>query len=145
MRIRLGRFGFKPAYPAQLGEIRTDEHEQSGDEDGFGHPAFDIGCRLERFARLLGEAVQVQAVVPVRASDQRQAMGPEIFDDMVEGTFQMLEQRSGVVGVAVERNLLVKDAQIAGFFNISGRAENEPKRVVVKTAADLVVAFLVSG
>ncbi|GJM71284.1 hypothetical protein HMSSN036_35000 [Paenibacillus macerans] len=57
----------------------------------------------------------------------------------------MLEQRSGVVRVAVERNLLVKDAQIAGFFNVSGRAENEPERVVVKPLPISLLPFLVSG
>ena len=82
-------------------------HEHAGDEDAFGNGAFARACCLEAFARVLREAVQVEAVVPVGPADQRQLVRAKMGDGVVEAASEMLHQRLGKVVVVVERNHLV--------------------------------------
>ena len=44
--------------------------------------------------------------------------------------------------VVVERHLLVEDREVAGLLEVRGDAEDEPERIVVEAAADVVVAAL---
>jgi len=57
-------------------ELAAGEHKQPSDENGFGNLAVFVGRGLEGLARRVGEAVQVEAIVPIGAADERQAMGP---------------------------------------------------------------------
>ncbi|MNO94273.1 hypothetical protein D3C76_858910 [compost metagenome] len=100
-------FCFKSAHTADLRKVRTNEYKQTSDKHGFCYTSFNIGSCLERFAWFIGEAVQVETVVPVCAANQRQAVWSKIVNNMVEGTFQMLEQGSCVVWIAVKRNLFI--------------------------------------
>src|SRR5512146_2510061 len=61
---------------------------------------------------------------------------------MVERAREMLEERGRAVRVVIERNLLAEHAKVAGFLHVGGRSENEPERVVVEAASDVVVALL---
>ncbi len=54
----------------------------------------------------------------------------------------MLEQRRLIVRIVVERHLLVEDRKIAGLFDVCGYAQDQPQRVVVEAAADVVVTAL---
>ncbi len=65
---------------AQVGVLAAVLDEHARDEHAFGHRAFAGAGDLEALAGVLGEAVQVQAVVPVGAADERQAVGAEVGD-----------------------------------------------------------------
>ena len=60
--------------PCNIGELAAGEHKQAGDENGFGNLAVLVGRGLEGLARRIGEAVQVEAIVPIGAADEGQAM-----------------------------------------------------------------------
>ena len=64
---------------------RRDAHEHAGDEDRLGRAARLVAGGLERLAGRLGEAVEVQAVVPVGAADERQAVRADPVERVVEG------------------------------------------------------------
>ena len=63
---------------ARYGVVRRHADEQPGDEHRLGDAAVRLLGGLERLVRRLGEAVEVQAVVPVGAADERQAVRPEV-------------------------------------------------------------------
>ena len=70
--------------------------KQAGDKDGFGYLAIHIGRRLEGFARLGGEGVQVQAVVPVSATNQRQVVRAEAVQRVLQAALEVFVQRRGL-------------------------------------------------
>ena len=53
----------------------------------------------------------------------------------------VVERRLGAVGV-VPRHGLVEDRAVAGLLDVGGDGEDQPQRVVVEPAADVVVAAL---
>ena len=73
-----GRSGFigKVQVVAQFGVLVAVLDEHARNEHAFGHRAFAGTGDLEALARVLRETVQVQAVVPVGAANERQAVGP---------------------------------------------------------------------
>ena len=89
----LGGFGVEAAVLGDGGQFLAGVDEQAGDEDRFGHLAVLVGGGLEALARRVGEAIQVQAVVPVGAADQRQAMRPKPVQRVVEAALQVLVER----------------------------------------------------
>ena len=117
-----------------------DEH--AGDEYGFCDRSFGRSCCLEGFARLIREAVEVQAVIPVGAADERQTVRSLVSYYIVEGTIQMLKQRSCEALVVVERRHLVEDTEIAGLADVGGNACYQPHRIIVEAASDFHVAAL---
>ncbi|MNO32640.1 hypothetical protein D3C76_226370 [compost metagenome] len=141
LRNRICSYIVQSAHTANFGIVRSHEDEQTCDKHGFRYAACDILSRLERFARLGREAVQVQTVIPVRASDQRQAMRSEVIGNMLEGTLQMLEQGSGIVRIAVKRNLLIQNRIVAGFLDVGSCSRDQPERIIIEAGADFVVAF----
>ena len=88
------------------------------------------------------EAVEVQAVVPVRAANERQLVRTEVLDDVVEANAEVLHQRHLAARLVVERHRLVEDGEVARLLEVSDGTEDEPHRVVVEAAADVVVAAL---
>ena len=87
------------------------QHEQPGDEDRLGHLAVLVVGGLERLAGRVGEAVQVQAVVPVGAADQRQAVRPEPVERVADAALQVLVERRLAAGLVVVGHRLVEDRQ----------------------------------
>ena len=87
----------------------------------------------------LREAVQVQAVVPVGAADERQAVGAEVVEDVVERALQVLEERRRVLRVVVEGHRLLQDPEVARLLDVGRRPRDEPERVVVEARPDVVV------
>ncbi|MNJ65418.1 hypothetical protein D3C77_614300 [compost metagenome] len=47
MSFRFHGIFIETAQTAQFHIVRSDEHEEPGDEDGFGYSAFNVGRRLE--------------------------------------------------------------------------------------------------
>ena len=76
--------------PATHGHLVRGEHEQPGDEHRLGHPAVAVLRRLERLARRVREAVEVEAVVPVGTADERQPVRAEPFERVVDGAPQVV-------------------------------------------------------
>ncbi len=74
-------------------ELTRREHEQARDEHRLGDASLAVLGRLERLARLLGEAVEVEAVVPVGPPDERQAVRTEPVERVLHRAMQVLEQR----------------------------------------------------
>ena len=128
--------------------MHSDGNEHAGNQHALRHPVIRrvrIGEGLEAFIRRIAVAVQVQAVVPVGPADQGQVMRPAVVHHMHEADFQMLQQRAAVVRIAVVGGRFVQDSEVAGLLDIGGRTGNQPQRVVVETAADVIVALLGQG
>ena len=88
--------------------------------------ALIVGAGLERFSRSIGEAVQVQTVVPVGTADQGKSVRSEVFQCIVEGTFQMLHQGSSQFFFVVEGNVFGEKRGVSGLSDVSGGCGNEP-------------------
>ena len=80
----VGGFVREVPVAAQVGVFLAVLDEHTGDENALRHRAFAGAGDLEALARMLGEAVQVQAVVPVGAADEGQTVGAEVGAGEVE-------------------------------------------------------------
>ena len=89
-----------------------------------------------------GEAVEIQAVIPVGAADQRQAVGAEVRAGEPETAAQMLHKRRGVVRVAVEGHSFVQNRPVTGLPQVGVHTRDQPQRIVVEAAADREISFL---
>ena len=138
-QIRSG-FAVQPAVVRDRGQFAAGVYKQRGDEDRLGHFAILVGGRLEGLARRRGEAVQVQAIVPVGAADQRQPVGSKPIQCIGKAALQVVVERRLGARLVVVRHRLVQDAPVAGLLQIRGDAHDEPERIVVETATDVVVA-----
>src|SRR5208283_1557166 len=107
-----------------LCEFASGEHKQAGDEDGFGNLAILIGSGLEGLAWRIGEAVQVEAIVPIGAADQWQAMGTKTLAGVMEAALEMFVERRLRAGHIVVGYGLVEDAPVAGFLKIGPDADD---------------------
>ena len=133
----------RPAVEAAEGfVVRADAHEHAGDEQGFRHAAFKVRRGLETLARGTREAVEVQAVVPVRAADERQLVRAEVVQRIVEAAAQVLHERGGEGLIVVKRGHFGKDGGIARLLDVRRHAEDQPERVVVEAGTHVEVAAL---
>ena len=129
-------------------QFGADRHEHARDQHGFRHTVIGrvgVGEGLEALARGVGETVEVQAVVPVGAADQGQAMRALVVDHMVEAVLQVLQQGAAIVGVAVVGSRLIQDGEVAGLLDVGRCTGDQPQRIVIEAAADVVVALLGQG
>ena len=93
-----------------------------------------------------GEAVQVQAVVPVGAADEGQAVGAEMGAG-VAGSCGAGAPSAGCallssLSKATDSSRMLPVARLA---QISGGARDEPQRVIVEAGADVPVALFGQG
>ena len=142
--FRTDKFGLGPV-AAMLADGRVvirHVHVHAGNEDAFGNSRVIIGHRLEAFARRGGEAVEVQAVIPVCPADERQAMGTPVCSRIVEGAAQMLKQRLCKGGIVVKVHLLIQNAEIARFLYIGTDRADQPERIIIESAAYTHIAPL---
>ena len=130
---------------AQLGVFVAVLDEHTGNEYAFGYGTLAGAGDLEALARVLGEAVQVQAVVPVGAADQRQAVGTQMGAGKVEAAAQVLHQGLCLGGVVIKGYLLLQNRPVAGLPQVGSSTGNEPQRVIVEAGADIPVAFFGQG
>ena len=91
---------------------------------------------------LLGEAVEIQTVVPVGPADERQLVRPEMRAGEPEAAAKMLHEGRCVLFVAVKRHAFLQNRPVACLAQVCVHARNEPERVVVEAAADGQIAFL---
>ena len=76
----------------EFGVLAAIFHEHARNKYALSHRALAGAGDLEALARVLREAVQVQAVVPVGPADQRQAVGAQMGMGVAEAPVQMLHQ-----------------------------------------------------
>ena len=85
-----------------VGPAVFDEHP--GDEHRLRDRAFAGAGDLEALAGVGGEAVEIQAVVPVGSADERKLVRSEMRAGEPEAAAQMLHERRGVVRVTIKRD-----------------------------------------
>ena len=79
--------------------------------------------------------VEVQAVVPVGAADQRQPVRPQPVERVLDAALQVLVERLLGAGLVVVGHRLVQDAPVARLFEVGRHRQHQPQRVVVEVAA----------
>jgi len=77
---------------AEVGVLAAVFHEHSRNEHGFRHGAFTGAAGLEALAGFRGEAVQIQAVVPVCTADEGQAVGAQMGSGEADAPADVLHQ-----------------------------------------------------
>ena len=130
---------------AQLGVFVAVLDEHTGNENAFGHRTLAGAGDLEALTRVLGEAVQVQAVIPVGAADERQTVGTQMGAGKVEAAAQVLHQGLRLGGVVIKGYLFFQNRPVAGLPQVGGGTGNEPQRVIVEAGADIPVALFGQG
>ena len=125
---------------SSIGSAVFDKH--ACDEHGLCDGPFAGTGDLEALAGMCGEAVEVQAVVPVGPPDERQLVRPQMRDGIAEAAAKMLHEGRRIVLIAVKRHAFLQNRPVACFAQVCVHACDEPERVVVEAAADGKVAFL---
>ena len=119
---------------SSIGSAVFDKH--ACDEHGLRDGPFAGAGDLEALARALGEAVEIQTVVPVGPADERQLVRPEMRAGEPEAAAKMLHEGRCVLFVAVKRHAFLQNRPVACFAQVCVYTGNEPEGVVIKAAAD---------
>ena len=147
--LLMGGHGVRLLLPAELaaqaGVIVAHAHEHARYEQGLRHAALKVRGGLEALPGGRREAVEVKAVVPVRAPDKGQPVGAFVVYGVVVGAAQVLHHAFRHRLVVVKRDIFGKYAYVPRLLHVRRHAEDEPQRVVVKAAAHLEVAPLGKG
>ena len=69
---------------AELRIVLSISDKHASDENGLRNRSLARARRLEGFARRVGEAVQIQAVIPVRTADLRKPVRSLVGDSVLE-------------------------------------------------------------
>ena len=117
-------------------------YEHAGDEDRFRDRTLGWTGGLEALTRLLGEAVQVQTVVPVGATDQRQLVRSLMRDGEMEAPTEMLHERLRIREIRIPGTGFIENREVTGLREIGMCAGNQPERIIVETATDVSIALL---
>ena len=72
-------------------------------------------------------------------------MGAKIVGNVLKTHLQMVQERFFAAGNVIIRDGFIKDREVSGFLDVGDGAKEEPERIVIKTAADVVVAALGEG
>jgi len=114
--------------------VLAGDYEETCDHQALSLRAFrHVLGGLEALIRIPREAVQVQTVVPVGTTNQRQHVRTKVVDDMIR------------TRLIVEGHHLIEDREVACLLDISHGTEDKPAGVIVETAADIVVTTLGQG
>ena len=103
----------------------------------------NVGCGvLEGLTGNTGEAVEIEAVVPVCTADKGQPVRTLVVYHMVEGSLQVIQQGLCQCGIVLVVHLFIKYAVVACFLDVCGSGEYHPQRIVVEVGACGIVALL---
>ena len=94
---------------------------------------------------MLGEAVEVEAVVPVGAADERDPVRTLVSERVVHAPAQVLHKGLCEGVIIIKGYRLIQNRDVAGLADISADSSDEPERVIIESAADIGVAFLGEG
>ena len=119
--------------------------EQGGDEDRLGHATVLVLGGLEGLPGRLAEAVEVEAVVPVGAADERQPVRAQAVERVLDGAHEMLVERRFAAGLVIEGHRLVEDGRVAGLVQVGRDAQDQPGGSSLKPLPTASLPRLVSG
>ena len=91
---------------------------------------------------MLGEAVEVQAVIPVRTADERKPVRPPVLRREAERAGQMFKESRSGGQIVVVRNHLVQNRCVTGLAQIRGCSRDEPQWIIVEAGADVCISLL---
>ena len=125
----------------QLYIITAAEYEQAGYHEAFCLAAFSfvLSC-LETLIRVIGETVQVEAVIPVGTAYEWQSMWAQVVDYVVKGDGEVLKEAFLTARYVIKGYGFIKDAEITCLTQIAADAEDEPHGVIIEAATDAVIA-----
>ena len=83
-----------------------------------------------------GEAIQIQAVIPVGAADLGQSVGSPVVGRIPEPPAEVLHQGCLVGVTGIKGTHFIQDAEVAGLLDIGGGRRDQPEGVIVIKAAD---------
>ncbi len=130
---------------AHFNIVLADSNKLTCDKYRFSHAALIASGGLEGLAGSLGEAVEVEAVVPVSTTDEGETVRSEVVYNVVKGSLQVVDKglRSG--GIGIERGHVIENVDITGLLDVSGNTEGKPHGVIVEAVACVTVALLGKG
>ena len=76
----------------------------------------------------------------VGSSDERKLVRTQVVDDVVHRNLQMFEETYLAAWLVIEWYLLGEDGEVSRLLDVGYGSEDEPARVVVETATDIIVA-----
>ena len=100
---------------------------------------------LEALSGSCGEAVQIQAVVPVGAADLGQSVGSPVVGCIPEAPAEVLHQGRFVGVTGIKGTHFIQNTEVSGLLDIGGGRRDQPEGVIIKAAADAGVAPLGEG
>ncbi len=77
---------------AHLNIVLTDSYKLTCDKYGLCHAALIASGSLEGLTGSLGEAVEVEAVVPVCTTDEGKTVRSEMIDNVIKGCLQVIDK-----------------------------------------------------
>ena len=135
------RFALKSEMTAKLCILAAAEDELPCYHQRLGLAAFALVLSgLERLVRVIGETVEVEAVIPVSPAYERKSMRSQMVQNMVEAHAQVFHKRKLGPRAVVEGHRFLQNGEVARFLEICHGAEDEPKRIVVEAASYVVVS-----
>ena len=106
------------AYNPLAGGFLSGKHKQPSNENALGDLALLVGRRLEGLPRCLREAIQVQAVVPVRSPNQRQPVRTKRVQGVHHGALQVLVERHFCARLVLILHKFIQNGHIPSFFHV---------------------------
>ena len=101
--------GAVPYFFQQFRKVAAFGHKQACNHQGFGLGAFGLVLRgLERLVGIVGETVQIQAVVPVGPADERKPVRTQIICHVLEAYLQMVQHRHLCSRLIIKGNLFIQ-------------------------------------
>ena len=85
------------------------QHKQPGNKHTFCNFAIFIRRCLEGLTGRIGEAVEVETIIPIRAANEGKIVGSESVERVLDGTLQMLVERSLCPGLVFILEQLIQD------------------------------------
>ena len=128
---------------AELNIFLTCDDKESGNHERLSLRALTIVLGgLEALIGIPREAIEVETVIPVGTTNERQCMGTEVVGDMFHRNLEVLEESLLTSRLVVEGNLFGEYREITCLLEISGSTEDEPTGVVVESTTNVVVSTL---
>ena len=139
------RFLRKSPMPAQVCIFQSVFDKHARNEDALRDRPLAGAGRLEALSGSCGEAVQIQAVVPVGAADLGQSVGSPVVGCIPEAPAEVLHQGRFVGVTGIKGTHFIQNTEVSGLLDIGGGRRDQPEGVIIKAAADAGVAPLGEG
>jgi hypothetical protein len=131
--------------PGDRRHLAGGEDKEPGNHEGFGHAARSACSGLKGLSGRLGKDVEVEAVIPVCAADERESVGAEAIEGVLEAALEVVGEGLFCARPVLVDDRFVEDAPVTGLFQIGGDAEDEPSGSSLKPPPIRSLPRLVSG